>query len=305
MTGRGLAAAPLGPPAAALAAGIAGAAWLTLPSPLLLAAAATLLLAALVIAARWPRIAVSLLLLAVAALGALRAAGAPLPADHLARLGLTGTVTIEGRLDQEPVRWASDRTRLLLEASAAHLGPERVPASGRVQLTLYGEAAIALGESQRVLVDARLHRPVGYRNPGGFDYPAHLRRDGILLVGHARADRLMALTPDVPPWPVAVKRWAVATIAERLPETSGALLAGLLLGERTSMPPRATRPSGAPGSTTSSRSPASTWRCWPARCSSASRSGGSRGARPRWWPPRCSWASPSWWAPSRRCCGPP
>jgi len=47
----------------------------------------------------------------------------------------------------------------------------------------------------------------------------------------------MALTPDVPPWPVAVKRWAVATIAERLPETSGALLAGLLLGERTSMPP--------------------------------------------------------------------
>ena len=237
MTGRGLAAAPLGPPAAALAAGIAGAAWLTLPSPLLLAAAATLLLAALVIAARWPRIAVSLLLLAVAALGALRAAGAPLPADHLARLGLTGTVTIEGRLDQEPVRWASDRTRLLLEASAAHLGPERVPASGRVQLTLYGEAAIALGESQRVLVDARLHRPVGYRNPGGFDYPAHLRRDGVLLVGHARADRLMALTPDVPPWPVAVKRWAVATIAERLPETSGALLAGLLLGERTSMPP--------------------------------------------------------------------
>ncbi len=237
MTGRGLAAAPLGPPAAALAAGIAGAAWLTLPSPLLLAAAATLLLAALVNATRWPRIAVSLLLLAVAALGALRAAGAPLPADHLARLGLTGTVTIEGRLDQEPLRWASDRTRLLLEASAAHLGPERVPASGRVQLTLYGEAAIALGESQRVLVDARLHRPVGYRNPGGFDYPAHLRRDGILLVGHARADRLMALTPDVPPWPVAVKRWAVATIAERLPETSGALLAGLLLGERTSMPP--------------------------------------------------------------------
>ena len=237
MTGRGLAAAPLGPPAAALAAGIAGAAWLTLPSPLLLAAAATLLLAALVIAARWPRIAVSLLLLAVAALGALRAAGTPLPADHLARLGLTGTVTIEGRLDQEPVRWASDRTRLLLEASAAHLGPERVPASGRVQLTLYGEIATALGESQRVLVDARLHRPVGYRNPGGFDYPAHLRRDGVLLVGHARADRLMALTPDVPPWPVAVKRWAVATIAERLPETSGALLAGLLLGERTSMPP--------------------------------------------------------------------
>jgi competence protein ComEC len=96
---------------------------------------------------------------------------------------------------------------------------------------------VPLGETQRVLVDARLHRPAGYRNPGGFDYPAHLRRDGILLVGHARADRLVALVPDVPPWRVAIKRWAVATITERLPETSGALLAGLLLGERTSIPP--------------------------------------------------------------------
>ncbi len=64
-----------------------------------------------------------------------------------------------------------------------------------------------------MLVDARLHRPVGFRNPGGFDYPAHLRREGILLVGHARADRITALTPDAPPWPVAVKRWAVGVIA--------------------------------------------------------------------------------------------
>ena len=237
MIGRGLATAPLGPPAAALAVGIAAAAWLTVPAPLLLASAGALLVAALAAARGRPAVATALLLLGVAALGALRAAGGPLPADHLVRLGLTGTVTIEGRLDEEPVRWAPDRTRLLLEASAAHLGPERVPASGRVQLTLYGETATALGESQRVLVDARLSRPVGYRNPGGFDYPAHLRRDGVLLVGHARADRLIALTPDVPPWRVAVKRWAVATIAERLPETSGALLAGLLLGERTSMPP--------------------------------------------------------------------
>ena len=82
----------------------------------------------------------------------------------------------------------------------------------------------------------RLHRPVGLRNPGGFDYPAQLRREGILLVGSVRGDRVSPLTPDVPPWPVAVKRWAVETIRARLPETSAALLAGLLLGERTALP---------------------------------------------------------------------
>ena len=163
-------------------------------------------------------------------------AGPRLPADHLARRALDGTVSIEGQLGEEPVRWTPDRTRLLLDVAAVHAGPERRPAVGRVQLTVYGELALPLGETQRVLVDARLHRPVNFRNPGGFDYAAHLRRAGILLVGHARADRITALTPDAPPWRVAVKRWAVGVSAARLPPTSAALLAGLLLGERSALP---------------------------------------------------------------------
>jgi competence protein ComEC len=233
---RRLETAPLLPPAAAFTAGIAAAAWLPLPAPRLLAAAAAVLLIAALASRRYPRAALVLVLVGVALLGALRVAGSPLPADHLARRTLDGTLALEGRLAEEPVRWTPDRTRLLLEVDAVHAGPERQPAAGRVQLTVYGELALPLGETQRVLVDARLHRPVGFQNPGGFDYPAHLRREGILLVGHVRADRLIALTPDAPPWPVAVKRWAVGVIAARLPETSAALLAGLLLGERSTLP---------------------------------------------------------------------
>ena len=236
MIERRLDAAPLLPPAAAFAAGIAGASWLPVPGPALIVASAALLLGALLVTGRWPRVALLLVLAGVTALGALRAAPSPLPADHVARRALDTPLAIEARLDQEPVRWTPDRTRLLLEVEAVHAGPERLPASGRVQLTVYGELAAPLGEGQRVLVDARLHRPVGYRNPGAFDYPAHLRREGILLVGHARADRLTPLTPDAPPWRVAVKRWAVGVITARLPETSGALLAGLLLGERSALP---------------------------------------------------------------------
>jgi competence protein ComEC len=229
--------APLLPPAAAFTAGIAAAAWLPLPTWGLLGAAAVLLIAAALASHRHPRAALMLILAGVAPLGGLRVVEPSLPPDHLARRALDGTLSLEGRLVEEPVRWAPDRTRLLLDVDAVHAGAERLRGTGRVQLTVYGELALPLGESQRVLVDARLHRPVGFRNPGGFDYPAHLRREGILLVGHARADRVTALTPDVPPWRVAVKRWAVAAIGARLPPTSAALLAGLLLGERSTLAP--------------------------------------------------------------------
>jgi hypothetical protein len=65
-----------------------------------------------------------------------------------------------------------------------------------------------------------------------------LGRDGILLEGVGRADSLVPLTPHEPPWPVRVKRWAVATIAAHLPDTSAALLAGLIRGEKTGLPRR-------------------------------------------------------------------
>ena len=237
MIDRVLKAAPLLLPAAAFASGIAAASWLPAPTPVLITVGAGLLLAALPLSGRMPRATLVLVLAGMVALGMLRATSPALPDDHIARRPLATTASIEARLAQEPVRWAPDRTRLLLDVLAVHTGPERLPAVGRVQITVYGDLATPLGESQRVLIDARLHPPIGYRNPGGFDYPAHLRRDGILLVGHARADRLTALAPDAPPWRVTVKRWAVGVITARLPEASGALLAGLLMGERSQLPP--------------------------------------------------------------------
>ena len=56
-------------------------------------------------------------------------------------------------------------------------------------------------------------------------------------MGSGRAESLAALTPDDPPWPVRVKRWAMTTIGAHLPETSAALTAGLLLGEKVGLPP--------------------------------------------------------------------
>ncbi len=231
-----LASAPLLPVTTTFAAGILGAAWLG-PRPLLLVAltGALLVLATVALGCGHDRPALLLLLGGLVALGALRGSAPLLPHDHISRLALPPVVSIEGRLLDEPVRWATDRTRLLLDVDAYEDGPDRRSARGRVQLTIYGETE-PLGEGQRIRAEVRLHHPVGFRNPDVFDYPAHLRREGILLVGSGRGDRVTPLTVDAPPWPIRVRRWAVATIRAQLPESSGALLAGLLLGERTALP---------------------------------------------------------------------
>jgi competence protein ComEC len=231
--------APLLPLSAALALGILFGAWAGAASTRLLLAGGLLLAAgACALALGRDRLtAVTLLAIAVV-LGALRAASDPLPADHIARAALEPVVKVEGRLVEEPVRWAPDRTRLILDVDGLLVGDDRRPASGRLQVTLYGETA-AVGEGQRVAADLKLSRPRGFRNPDAFDYPSFLRREGILLVGSGPAESLVPLTPDEPPWHVRVKRWAVATIGAHLPETSAALLAGLILGERTGLPPEA------------------------------------------------------------------
>jgi competence protein ComEC len=228
--------APLLPIAAAFAAGIVAAEWVHVaPALLLELTAGILLLACLTFGRRHDRTTLVLLLAGAGTLGMLRAGPPPLPRDHIARLALPPIAAIEGRLREEPVRWTAERTRILLDVDAYEEGPDRRAALGRVQLTIYGETP-ALGEGQRIRVLARLHRPVGFRDPGVFDYEAALRRDGIALVGSGRGDRVTALTRDTPPWPVRVRRWALATIHAQLPEASASLLAGLLLGERTSLP---------------------------------------------------------------------
>jgi competence protein ComEC len=222
---------PLVPLAAVFAGGVALAPVVTSPVAWIAWAAAGLLGAVLALLAR-PAAAAPAVLVAVAAVGAVRALVLPLPADHVGRLELPRASRIEGRLAGEPTRWTAERARLSLEV-------ERVddePRSGRVQLTAYGVLP-ALTAGQRIALDARLDRPIGFRNPGTFDYGEYLIRHGVVVVGTTRGDRILALEPEAPPWPVRVRRQALAAMREALPPTSAALLAGLLLGDRTGLPP--------------------------------------------------------------------
>lgn len=172
------------------------------------------------------------LLVGVVALGAARAGELPLALDHVARLALPRAVSVVGRLAAEPTRLAAERQRLLVDV-------ERVdgePRSGRVQISAYGPVP-ALVDAQRIEVQTRLHPASGFRNPGGFDYAAALRRADVHVVGTTRAERITAVEERAPPWNVRIKRRALAAMNAALPPASAALLAGLLLGERTDLPP--------------------------------------------------------------------
>jgi competence protein ComEC len=168
-------------------------------------------------------------LVAVAALGVLRAMPPELPSNHVARLAVPRDARVSGRV--ESVVPAAGRSRLLLDV----ISVDGEAATGLLQVTAYGQlATVAAG--QRIHVDARLHEPVGFRNPGGFDYVARLAREGIHVVGTARADSVIALEPPDPAWPARVRHHAIAAMQTALPPASAALLSGLLLGERHALP---------------------------------------------------------------------
>jgi len=222
---------PLVPPAVAFAAGIAGASLCGDAVPWVVWLAALVAGGALAVLGRtgWAACA---LLIGVAALGALSAAEAPLAPDHVRRLPLPTIAHIEGRLAAEPRYWAPDRVRLWLDALRA----DGAPASGRIQVSAYGVPP-ALTVGQRIAAPLRLHPATGFRNPGTFDYGEYLAREGIRVIATVRAESITPLDDPPPPWPARVKRQAVAAIGHALPPASAALLGGLLLGERTGLPP--------------------------------------------------------------------
>jgi competence protein ComEC len=222
---------PLAPPAATFATGIALAPWIPPRVAWALLAAAFAATALVLVLGRVEH-ALAPLLAAVAMLGVIRAQPAPLPADHVGRLPLPLTASVEARLDADPVVWAADRARLALNVERV----DGVPRSGRILLGVYGPPP-PLAEGQRIRVEARLGHPVGFRDPGVFDAAERLARDGVHVTGSAPSTRIVPLEPAAPPWPARVRRFALGVFAEWLPSVSAALLGGLVLGSRTALPP--------------------------------------------------------------------
>lgn len=236
---------PLWPPIAVLgvaylagtAAGVllGGMWWLTV------AVGTTLAFAALL--ARLAPTSTAILIAAVALAGAGHArwqaheASAPAPVAAIKGVHtLTGTV-------REDASVRGTLARIDVEVETV----DGATSSGGVRVTMLAPASLARA-GERVRVTGRVEPPPAL---DGFDYAGYLRSRGIVATV-AYPQRVEVRGDGWPRWRLTlrgVRRQAVANIERALPEPASALAAGILVGERSALPPEVAADLRATGTT--------------------------------------------------------
>lgn len=177
---------------------------------------------------RLPALALASLLLAAARTLAAEAALAGDPLD-----GLQGEIELAGIVASAP-DIQGQRTTLVLEVQARLAEGGWQPQPGRVWLQLSAGPRLTYGDA--VLVRGRLTEP---RSGSGGPLPTTLRRQSIRYVLERPRLELVERGAGDPLWSALHRsRQAIAEVLRRyLPEPHASLLAGILVGARTDMPP--------------------------------------------------------------------
>ena len=154
-----------------------------------------------------------------------------LPDPFPALRGVTaGPAILDGLVGGVPeVEGARMRLPLVLR----HAGDPPGSAAGVLPLSIYGPRP-PLGAGDHVRVTGEVRRREPFRNPGG---PSGAEPRTPRYFFTARGDAVSRL-PDAPvPWWLRTRLWIHGAIEAHLPPVSGALLEGLLIGERRQLPP--------------------------------------------------------------------
>jgi competence protein ComEC len=143
-----------------------------------------------------------------------------------------GPAVLEGLVAGPPeVEGARTRFPLVLRAVSTD---RTQPASGVLSVSVYGRAPLPTpGERVRVTAEVRVYE--AFRNPGTQGWMPGSRAPRSFATG--RADGVERLGPDPLPWWLRTRLWVHGVLDAHLPPVSGALLEGLLIGERRQLPP--------------------------------------------------------------------
>lgn len=201
------------PPAWLVPAGLAGTAGLLLVGRGRSLTAASAGVAVLCVLAGWTRVAL------------------PDPFPPVRGVG-PGPTVLEGLVGGVP-EIEGPRTRFPLVLRRAGVDPA-LPATGALPLSLYGPPSpVAPGDHIRVTGEVRVLEP--FRNPGTEPRSTAPRTPRYFATAPAGA--LERLPPAPVPWWLRTRLWIHGVIETHVPPVSGALLEGLLIGERRQLPP--------------------------------------------------------------------
>lgn len=121
------------------------------------------------------------------------------------------------------------------------LKPYPLEGTGRILVrvedeALPGGAIETLRYGQRVRLRGSLQRPAGAQNPGEFDYPEYLARQGVFSLMNAQAVAMLPRNPrpSFVGGAIAFKNEALALLSRHLPAAQAALLGSLLFGDGAS-----------------------------------------------------------------------
>jgi competence protein ComEC len=104
---------------------------------------------------------------------------------------------------------------------------------------IYSQSLLSYGETLEL--EGEIQRPSSALNPGQFDYAQYLKTKGVVYTaylspGHWRMMKEEERGFFLWRWACHLKRWAEDQIYQYLPYPQNALLSGILLGDRTSLP---------------------------------------------------------------------
>jgi competence protein ComEC len=220
--------------AIALMLGIGISATLPFPASLWgysLALAGVFIIVSVFLRPRRPSLCWYTLILLIASLGGYRYQADTKPPQGLARFS-PGSISLRGIVTSDPDS-ASRHLRF-------RLSPDSTPGVG-IRVLLRG-SAVPVSYGDWVEVKGELRVPPGQRNPGGFDFRAYLKRNGIYFLLSAKGDRSISIlasrrgNPLVQGVVMPLRRRIHRDFGATLTGEPEALLKGLILGERSDLP---------------------------------------------------------------------
>ncbi|MFQ5449392.1 MAG: ComEC/Rec2 family competence protein [Nitrospinaceae bacterium] len=149
---------------------------------------------------------------------------------------------VEGRL-YEPPRRSSGQVRYFVRLTRIRYGGEEIAVTGRARITRYDPPdsmdTFRAGDILR-FVNVRLKRPRNFRNPGRFDYRRYMEARGIAVIGSlGRKTSIQKLgtfrLPVMTALRIALRHRLLSTLNHLFPGEEGALLQGMLFGDKTAL----------------------------------------------------------------------